>query len=153
MDKKVKFPLSIKSIFVVIVTQIIIYLLNLIQINCEFSSTDYNKLISWLIVIIPTIVVALFFKVKLRYFVLVPLTWIILMFFFFEEGYYLSVSIYGFSSGTGFNSGVYVQLKQGITIIQITVLEFLIAAIIAGARKLVLCIRNKSTQQIEEKQE
>ncbi|MBR4305393.1 MAG: hypothetical protein IKT78_00935 [Ruminiclostridium sp.] len=89
MDKKIKNPLLIKSILVVIVTQIIIYLLNLIQINCEFGSTDYNKLISWIIVTAITTVAVLIFKPKLRYFMLAPLVWIILMFFFFVEGYYL----------------------------------------------------------------
>ena len=151
MDKKIKIPLPIKSILVVIVTQIIIYLLNLIQINCEFSSTDYNKLISWLIVIIPTIVVALFFKVKLRCFVFVPLTWIILMFFFFVPGVYLSIHVpyYADVAFALLNS----EYKRTIALVDISLLELLIAAIIAGCRKLVLYLRNKPTNQIEEKQE
>ena len=45
MDKKAKISLPIKSILVVVITQIVIYLLNLIQIDCDFSSTDYNILI------------------------------------------------------------------------------------------------------------
>ncbi len=151
MDKKVKFPLSIKSIFVVIVTQIIIYLLNLIQINCEFSSSDHNIIISYFIVISITTVAVLIFKPKLRYFVFVPLTWIILMFFFFVPGVYLSVHVpyYADVAFALLDS----EYKRIIALINISLLEFLIVAITTGVGKLALYLHNKTTQQIEEKQE
>ncbi len=150
-DKKPKISTPIKSILVVIVTQIIIYLLNLIQMNCEFSSSDYNILISYFIVISITTVAVIIFKPKLRYLVFVPLTWIILMFFFFVPGVYLSVHVpyYADVAFALLDS----EYKRIIALINISLLEFLIATITAGVRKLVLHLYGKPTRQVEEKQE
>lgn len=151
MDKKAKISLPIKSILVVVITQIVIYLLNLIQIDCDFSSTDYNILISYFIVISITTVAVLIFRTKLRYLVFVPITWIILMFLVFVPGVYLSVHIpyYADVAFALLDS----EYKRIIAIINISLLESLIAAIIAGIRKFVLYLQSKPTGQIEEKQE
>lgn len=151
MDKKVKLSLSIKSALVVVITQIIIYLLNLIQINCEFSSSDYNILISYFIVISITTVAVLIFKPKLRYLVFAPLAWIILMFFFFVPGVYLSVHVpyYADVAFALLDS----EYKRIIAVINISLLEFLITAITAGVRKLVFHLYGKPTRHVEEKQE
>ena len=151
MNKKVSPPTPIKSILVVIVTQIIIYLLNLIQINCEFSSSDYNILISYFIVISITTVAVLIFKPRLRYLVFVPLTWIILMFSFFVPGYYLSVRVpyYADVAFAILDS----EYKRVIAIFQISLLEILISVIIMWCKKLILHLQNKSAEQVEEKQE
>ena len=151
MDKKAKISLPIKSILVVVITQIVIYLLNLIQIDCDFSSTDYNILISYFIVISITTVAVLIFRTKLRYLVFVPITWIILMFLFFVPGVYLSVHIpyYADVAFALLDS----EYKRIIAIVNISLLESLIAVIIAGIRKFVLYLQSKSTGQIEEKQE
>ncbi len=151
MNKKVSPPTPIKSILVVIVTQIIIYLLNLIQINCEFSSSDYNILISYFIVISITTVAVLIFKPRLRYFVFVPLTWIILMFSFFAPGYYLSVRV-SYYADVAF-AILDSECKRVIAIFQISLLEILISVIIMWCKKLILHLQNKSAEHVEEKQE
>ncbi len=152
MDKKANISLPIKSILVVVITQIVIYLLNLIQINCEFSSSDYNILISYFIVISITIVAVIIFKPRLRYLVFVPLTWIILMFFFFVEGCYLSTYVHGYKGSVALVA-LGSDIKKTVAIFRILLLEFLIAAIIAGIRKFALYLQSKPTGQIEENQE
>ena len=152
MDKKVKLSLSIKSALVVVITQIIIYLLNLIQINCEFSSSDYNILISYFIVISITTVAVLIFKPKLRCIVFVPLTWIILMFFFFVPGYYLSIYVQGYKGSVALVA-LGSDIKKLVAIFWISLLEILISVIIMWCKKLILHLQNKSAEQVEEKQE
>lgn len=152
MDKKVKLSLSIKSALVVVITQIIIYLLNLIQIESTISLTEYRITISYIIVLVPTIFVAIFFKIKPRYYLLIPFIWIVFMFLFFVPGYYLSIYVQGYKGSVALVA-LGSDIKKMVAIFQISLLEILISVIIMWCKKLILHLQNKSAEQVEEKQE
>ncbi len=136
MDKKAKISLPIKSILVVAITQIVIYLLNLIQINIGLDSHN-SILVSFLVVIVPTAVIVALFKIKPHYFLLSIPIWFILLFLFFVPGYYLSLQIPAVTDNP-FTSPADSIGYRIIIIIKVTYIQILTTLFISLIKKIAL---------------
>ena len=127
----------IKNALVVVIAQVVIYLLNLIQINTPFEAREYSVLLSYLVVIIPTAVIVALFKIKPHYFLLSIPMWFIMMLLFFVPGYYLSVHVPTFTD-IAFTSFADSLLYRLFAVIKIISLEIVIALLVMLIRRIVI---------------
>ena len=136
MDKKAKISLPIKSILVVVITQFVIYLLNLIQINMGLDSHN-SILVSFLVVIVPTAFIVVLFKLKPHHLLLSIPVWCITLFLFFVPGRYLTVQVPA-DTDIAFTSFADSLIYRFFAIIEIAALELLITLLVMFVRKIVI---------------
>lgn len=136
MDKKAKISLPIKSILVVVITQIVIYLLNLIQINIGLDPHN-SILVSFLVVIVPTAFIVVLFKLKPHHLLLSIPVWCITLFLFFVPGRYLTVQVPA-DTDIVFISFADSLIYRFFAIIEIAALELLITLLVMFVKKIVI---------------
>lgn len=136
MDKKAKISLPIKSILVVVITQIVIYLLNLIQINMGLDPHN-SILVSFLVVIVPTAFIVVLFKLKPHHLLLSIPVWCITLFLFFVPGRHLTVQVPA-DTDIAFTSFADSLIYRFFAIIEIAALELLITLLVIFIKKIVI---------------
>lgn len=127
----------IKNALIIIIAQVVIYLLNLIQININFEAREYSVLLSCLFVIVPTTFIVVLFKLKPYHLLLGIPVWIIMMLLFFVPGYYLSVHVPAFTD-TAFTSFADSLLYRLFAIIEIVALELLVTLFVMLVKRIAL---------------
>ncbi len=119
------------------ITQVVIYLLNLIQINTNFEVREYNILLSFLFVIVPTTFIVVLFKLKPYHLLSGIPVWIIMLLFFFIPGHYLTVQVPTVTD-IAFTSFADSLIYRLLAIIEIVALELLVVLFVMLIKRIAI---------------